>query len=188
MINNFALAYQWVKNVAPRQIGEKYYCQTRDIFQSRLDSMVNLLLKNTKIAENDIYILSAVAGEIGNNSFDHNLGNWPDIAGVFFAYEFNEKKLTIVLADRGQGVFKTLKRVKPELKNDQEALHTAFNEKISGRAPESRGNGLKFVKESIKQTKNHLTFISGTAKVVLNEEMVTSQTEKINGCLALASN
>ena len=165
----FAIAYQWAKDDPPRKIDEKYYCETRDIFQSRLDSMVNLLLKNSKIAENDIYILSAIAGEIGNNSFDHNLG-------------------TVVLADRGRGILATLKRVKPELKNDEEALKTAFNEKISGRAPESRGNGLKFVKESIKQTKNHLTFISGTAKTELNEKMEISQAEKINGCLALISN
>ena len=184
----FAIAYQWAKDDPPRKIDEKYYCETRDIFQSRLDSMVNLLLKNSKIAENDIYILSAIAGEIGNNSFDHNLGNWPDIAGAFFAYEFNKKELTVVLADRGRGILATLKRVKPELKDDEEALKTAFNEKISGRAPESRGNGLKFVKESIKQTKNHLTFISGTAKTELNEKMEISQAEKINGCLALISN
>lgn len=188
MIDNFAKAYKWVGSDVPFRIEEKYHCETRDVFQSRLDSMVNLLLNNTKIAENDIYILSAVAGEIGNNSYDHNLGNWPDITGVFFAYEFSDKKLTIVLADRGQGILKTLKRVKPELKNDDEALRTAFNEKISGRAPESRGNGLKFVKGSIKQTKNHLTFISGTARAELNDEMVINQVDKINGCLAMISN
>jgi len=188
MINNFEIAYRWVKNVEPQQIDGIYYCATRDIFQSRLDSMVNSLLNTGKIVENDIYILSAIAGEIGNNSFDHNLGNWPDIPGVFFAYKINDKKLEIVLADRGRGILATLIRVKPELKNDIDALQTAFNEKISGRAPESRGNGLKFVKESIKQTKSHLTFISGSAKAELNSEMQIDKTERINGCLAMISN
>ncbi len=188
MMNNYETAYEWVRNIAPAQIDKKYHCETRDTFQSRLDSMVNTLLNETEIAENDVYILSAIAGEIGNNSYDHNLGNWADAVGIFFAHEFNGSKLTIVLADRGQGVLKTLKRVKPELKNDAEALLTAFNEKISGRAPESRGNGLKFVKESVRQTKSHLTFISGTAKAELNEKMIIEQNEKINGCLALISN
>ena len=47
----------------------------------------------------------AVAGEIGNNSFDHNLGNWADMIGIFFYYD--EKTHTIILADRGQGVLVT---------------------------------------------------------------------------------
>ncbi|MBU0897706.1 hypothetical protein KJ806_01095 [Patescibacteria group bacterium] len=178
----------WVKNNIPFQVEKKYYCETRDIFQARLDAMVDFLLLNFKIIENDIYILSAIAGEIGNNSFDHNLGKWPDIMGIFFSYELSEKKLTIILADRGQGVFTTLKKVKPELKNDEEALFVAFNEKISGRAPEPRGNGLKFVKENIKETKKHLLFMSGMAKIEINEKMEISQTEKINGCLAIINN
>ncbi|MCX6812363.1 MAG: hypothetical protein NTW79_01945 [Candidatus Berkelbacteria bacterium] len=188
MNNIIELAKKWVGSDTAFQLDEKYYCATRDIFQSRLDSLVNFLLNNSEIPENDIYILSAIAGEIGNNSFDHNLGNWPDIIGIFFGFEIDGKKLTIVLADRGQGILKTLKRVKPELKNDEDALATAFNEKISGRAPESRGNGLKFVKESVKQTKSHLVFVSGSAKAELNNEMEISESEKINGCLAIISN
>ncbi|HLC43529.1 MAG TPA: hypothetical protein VJK08_00130 [Patescibacteria group bacterium] len=188
MNNDFKLASDWVKDTVPLQIDEKYHCATRDIFQSRLDLMLNFLLSNTKITENDVYIMSAIAGEIGNNSFDHNLGNWPDIAGIFFSYEVDDEKLEIVLADRGQGVFKTLKRVKPELKDDLEALFTAFNEKISGRAPEDRGNGLKFVKESIRQTKSHLVFLSGKAKAELNDQIEIEKNEEISGCLAVISN
>lgn len=127
-----------------------------------------------------------MAGEIGNNSFDHNLGSWQDIMGIFFGYEFNNGGLKIVLADRGQGLFKTLKRVKPELKNDLEALFTAFNERISGRAPESRGNGLKFVKENIKNKKMHLGFYSGNAEALLNEKMKINKLDyNIRECLAI---
>lgn len=188
MNNDSKKVFQWVKNSIPFQIEKKYYCETRDIFQARLDTMVNFLLSNSKIIENDIYILSAITGEIGNNSFDHNLGNWTDVIGIFFNYKLSKNKLTIILADRGQGVLATLKRVKPELKNDEEALFVAFNEKISGRAPESRGNGLKFVKKSIEEIKKHLLFISGTAKLELNKKIKISKTEKINGCLAIITN
>jgi len=36
----------------------------------------------------------------------------------------------------------------PELSTDEEAVRTAFTKVVSGRAPESRGNGLKFVRKN----------------------------------------
>ena len=164
-----------------------FYCQTRDIFQTRLDAMLRDLLSSGETEEN-AYIVSAIAGEIGNNSFDHNIGNWRDIPGVFFAFKFSEAEKRIALADRGQGIFATLKRVRPELDSDLEALKVAFTEKITGRAPENRGNGLKFVKENIKQKKMHLVFSSGNARAKLNENIEYIETdEKIDGCLAVLS-
>ena len=168
--------------------GAEYYCETRDIFQARLDKMVNILLNAEKVSEEDVYIMAAIAGEIGNNSFDHNLGSWPDIMGVFFDYELADGKFKIALADRGQGLKATLKRVKPEIKNDEEALFTAFNERISGRAPESRGNGLKFVKENIKDRKMRLLFITGLARAELNDKMTIEKAgDNIRGSLAIIS-
>lgn len=168
--------------------GAEYYCATRDIFQARLDSMINSLLNAEKISEADVYIAAAIAGEIGNNSFDHNLGSWPDIMGVFFDYELAGGELKIALADRGQGLRATLARVKPEIKNDEEALFTAFNERISGRAPESRGNGLKFVKENIKDRKMRLLFISGSARAELNNKMTIKEApDNLRGSLAIIS-
>lgn len=178
-------AYDWVRSEKPTQIEEAFYCQTRDVFQARLGKMISSLLAEAKISESDVYILSAIAGEIGNNSFDHNLGSWPDLAGTFFGYELDDGKITIVLADRGQGVFNTLQRVKPELKDDAGALFSAFNEKISGRAPESRGNGLKFVKQSVKDIKAHLTFMSGKAKVILSETEEIGASDGIIGAFAV---
>jgi hypothetical protein len=92
------------------------------------------------------------------------------------------------LADRGQGVLATLEKVKPELSDDQEALKTAFLERISGRAPENRGNGLKFVKENVEEMKMHLLFYSGNAQAELNAKMIVQETsEKFEGCLAILS-
>ena len=181
------LGYDWItadpENV---DVGSDYYCETRDVFQARLDRMVDDLLANNNIKTEKAYLVSAVAGEIGNNSFDHNLGNWVDVMGIFFGYNFVGNELKIVLADRGQGVLKTLKKVKSELENDSEALETAFTERISGRAPEARGNGLKFSKESIKRENMHLIFTSGNAQAELNKEMKIKQIdENIKGCLAI---
>lgn len=183
------LAYKWTTiAVGDIDVSSDYYCQTRDIFQARLDKMMESLLKIKNFKKEDVYLISAMVGEIGNNSFDHNLGKWTDIAGIFFGYETEGDNLKIVLADRGQGVLKTLKQIKPDLKNDLEALKTAFTEKISGRAPENRGNGLKFVKENVKNKKMHLIFISGNAQAELNEKMEMKETKgSIKGCLAILS-
>lgn len=184
------IVFAWVKADKNDLLNsnDENYCETRDIFQARLDKMVNNLLSQKKLSEDDIYVIAAIAGEIGNNSFDHNLGSWPDIMGVFFGYELAGRKLKIALADRGQGLLATLKRVKPELRNDSQALFTAFNERISGRAPEPRGNGLKFVKENIEDRKMHLLFRSGFAKAALNNQMTIKEiSDNIKGSLAVIS-
>ena len=178
------LAYEWILAATDQaDIASDYYCQTRDVFQSRFDRMLRELFNGNE-QKNDPYIISAIAGEIGNNSFDHNIGNWRDLPGIFFGYSISDN--SIVIADRGQGILKTLRKVKPELKNDQEALNIAFTERISGRAPESRGNGLKFVKENIQNKKMHLAFFSGEAKAELDKEMIIKKTDKnVIGCLAI---
>lgn len=133
---------------------------TRDVFQARTDHLVNEL--KHIVNDNVAYLLTAVAGEIGNNSFDHNLGRWKDISGVYFCID--EKKREIVLADRGQGIFATIKRVKSTVSNEQEAVRVAFTEVISGRAPEKRGNGLKFVKKVIEENQLYLELYTGSTK------------------------
>lgn len=183
------LAFDWITSPSDEvDVQSEYYCQTRDVFQTRIDRMLRSLLNEKNIGDNRSYIISAIAGEIGNNSFDHNLGNWRDIPGIFFAYEILGSEVKIALADRGQGVLSSLKKVKPELSDDQEALKTAFLERISGRAPEKRGNGLKFVKENVEEMKMHLLFYSGKAQAALNTKMIVQETsEKFEGCLAILS-
>ena len=180
------LGYDWItidsENV---NVVSDYYCQTRDVFEARLEKMKTMLSKNKKLSENR-FLLSAIAGEIGNNSFDHNLGNWPNVMGIFFGYEILDNKCVIVLADRGLGVLKTLQRVKPELNNHQDALKIAFTQIISSRYPERRGNGLKFVRNSVESKKFSLIFKSGNAEIKINKIFKTSETsENINGCLAV---
>lgn len=180
-------AFSWIKQNPQNanQLNTEFYCPTSDVFQARLHKMQKILLQKG-VLENNVFLIAAIAGEIGNNSFDHNLGNWPDVAGIFFGYDLEQPKKIIALADRGQGVLSTLLKVKPELTTDQQALQTAFLEKISARAPENRGNGLKFVKQSVEQLKIHLTFFSGSAQAMLNKKIeFRAALEKINGCLAI---
>ncbi len=134
------------------------------------------------IDEMRAYAISAVAGEIGNNSFDHNIGNWRDVPGVWFSFDvFADGKTKVILADRGRGVLDTLRRVKASLATDAEALETAFTEKLSGRAPENRGNGLKFVRSMVSENGLRLTFASGNATMTLEKGMNVFPSETVWG-------
>ncbi|MDR0646119.1 MAG: hypothetical protein LBG46_03940 [Elusimicrobiota bacterium] len=48
-----------------------------------------------------------------------------------------------------------MSKVKIAIKDDQMAVKTALTETISGRAPEQRGNGLKFVSNAVKKNNWH---------------------------------
>ncbi|OGM72506.1 hypothetical protein A2422_01885 [Candidatus Woesebacteria bacterium RIFOXYC1_FULL_31_51] len=179
------MAQNWATSAIPYRPEEQYYCKTRDVFQARLEHFQTELSKD--INNKYTSLISAITGEIGNNSFDHNLGNWPDILGVYFSYSLTERK--IILADRGLGILFTLKKVRPDLENHKDALLVAFTETVSGRAPESRGNGLKFVRNIVTQNPIKLTFQTGNAFLELKNYNQGIEVEisksSIPGCLAV---
>lgn len=167
-IDNKAKMIQEVVKWATQKPGlspePQIYCQSRDVFQARQDRLPKEISVVTK-DEQQSFLLSAVVGEIGNNSFDHNFGNWPDIPGIYFCIKANER--IIILADRGRGVLATLKKVKKDIKDDIGAIRVAFLEVVSGRSPEQRGNGLKFVKKVAESCKIKINFYSGNAECVI---------------------
>jgi len=183
--NDSSVAKQWAISPNAELLSSDVYCPTRDIFQARLEKLQSVL--QGKTPDSSVSLLCAITGEIGNNSFDHNIGNWPDVGGVYFSY--NLRNRNIVLADRGLGILKTLKRVKPELGNAGEALKAAFTETISGRFPEARGNGLKFVRSVITRNPFTLSFQTGDALLDLKEDdediVVSWVEEQIRGCIAV---
>lgn len=182
----FSVARRWTTDETGKELKEEVYCQNSSVFQARLQRMESEM---TKIPElKDVFsLISSTTGEIGNNSFDHNIGLWRDIPGIFFAY--NLQRRIVVLADRGQGVWNSLKRVRPNLKNDEEALKVAFTEVITGRAPEQLGNGLKYVRRVITKNNMILLFQTGNAGLKLQKEETKIKVERVNdffvrGCLA----
>lgn len=180
--NISTIAEKWVEDIRAVEPRPDMYCPTRDVFQARLEHFESELERIAPLKT--VSLITAVAGEIGNNSFDHNLGNWPDITGILFSYNLHNKN--VVLADRGQGILATLKRVRPELSNASEALKVAFTETISGRYPEARGNGLKFVRSIVIVNPFTLYFKTGDACLYLkeNKRYVTIKPAKtsIRGC------
>jgi excisionase family DNA binding protein len=162
-----------------------FYCPTSSIFNARLTKMQDVLMQKPGFEE--LYsLIVLIAGEIGDNSFAHNLGKWPDTAGIFFGYDL-EKRI-IVLADRGLGILATLKQVRPTLSSHVEAVEVAFTEFISGRAPEKRGNGLKLVREVVIDQPIDLFYTSGDAEVRMKGHdkvfRVTRGQRIVRGCLA----
>jgi len=153
------------------------YSGTRDVFAARLQSY---------ILETKKYLEAAVIGEIGNNTFDHNFvfeNNHP--RGVYCNLSYRERY--IVLADFGKGIRRSLLAVLPSLGSDREAVETAFTKRISGRSPEQRGNGLKFVSEAIRQNHWHLYFQSGSGSCTIdgNGLRFFEKTPSLTGCLAI---
>jgi len=182
----FSLAKSWVVSESEIELPSIFYCKDISVFQARLSRLERDLGETQRLKE--IYpLISAITGEIGNNSFDHNLGSWPDTPGIFFAY--NLSKGEIILADRGQGILATLKRVKPSLSTHQDALRVAFTEIISSRAPEYRGNGLKFVRNVIAANEISIFFQTGDAQLKIAENSPDLKIGKSNiylrGCLVL---
>ncbi len=179
-------AFKWVEHPSGESVlSADVYCSTRDIFMARLDK-IRGELQDEQFLHVPLFI--AIIGEIGNNAYDHNLGSWRSIPGVYFGFDAAEK--IAVIADRGQGVRKTLSRVRPELKSDAEALEVAFTMQISGRDPERRGNGLKFVRDVIQRQKWSMTFYSGVGKAIIQnggEIKFSGGTLDMKGCICCIS-
>lgn len=186
----FLQAKEWVTVDNPTDLPSDIYCSDSAVFQSRLGTLEKLL-QGLRGVEADFSLITSVVGEIGNNSFDHNIGSWPDVRGILFAYDL--KKRQIVLADRGLGILATLKRARPTLADDAEALKVAFTEKITGRINESRGNGLKYVKLVItgQTEKVNLKLYFQTGKAALTLKKNDPGLDRFNpsfsfrGCLVL---
>ena len=161
---------------ASRENDTDKFSKTRDVFQARLDIYISRTNK---------YLESAVIGEIGNNTYDHNLDyDSQHQRGSYFTY--SEDGNSVVLADFGEGIRKTISRVRP-VENDLDALYLVFNESISSRSLEKRGNGLKFVSNSIVNQNWNLYFQSGTAvcSIDRNGKIFYNSNIDVIGCLAI---
>jgi len=159
----------WMNAPTLTKSPEMWVCETRETLTARLPHLKSFV--SNGLPENLLPLVISTAGEIGNNSFDHNLGQWRDVPGCWFESQVTGQNLWICIADRGQGIFQSLVKVHPSLADEQSALNAAFERIISGRAPEKRGNGLKYVKKILSTTPGGgLACISGTGRVDYGEQ------------------
>jgi len=182
------IGWKWACQTTPAEPEKEFYCRTKDVFApGRLSRLEDDLQKVDNLGIHHS-LLTSMVGEIGDNSYAHNLGNWPDIQGIFFAYDLNKR--VIVLADRGRGILKTLQSVRPGLHSHEEALTVAFTQVISGRFPERRGNGLKSVTQNVLTSNVGLTFRTGNAQLNLKKgsdpkHLDITECETFHGCFAI---
>jgi len=182
------LGLAWAASEQAPEIPKQYYCERQDRFTSRLEKMSAELLRVLGSGSRDlISLIALVAGEIGDNSFAHNIGNWPDVTGIFYAYDIDKR--CIVMADRGRGIRATLSRVRPGIASDQEALNIAFTEVVSGRDPEKRGNGLKVVRSITQSNAIGLVFHSGVGMAYIpkvpRDMQITMTDKNVRGVYAV---
>jgi excisionase family DNA binding protein len=163
----YRLAALWASSGIAPEIPPSDHSETQDRFKARLQRMAAVIAEDPALSE-QAALVPSVVGEIGNNSFDHNVGNWPDELGVFFAYDQNKRE--VVLADRGVGIRTTLSRVREGIESDAQALEIAMTELISGRSNEHRGNGLKYVREVAMQYPIGITLQSGSAIATISKD------------------
>lgn len=163
-VADFSQAFQWLGKKVVRENPKDKVCETRDVLTARLSPLKNLLREG--LNPNDLPLLISTVGEIGNNSFDHNLGQWRDVPGCWLEVQATGNRLWVCLADRGQGIYSSLSKAVEGIESEQAAIETAFEKFVSGRAPEKRGNGLKFVKRAILgEVDRGLACISGSGTI-----------------------
>lgn len=137
-----------------------WFCEDRSQVRARSALWYKLFLKWS--GNNDqAALMTAMLGELANNSFDHNLGLWTGAPGCLIGLSMEKKTILICVADRGQGIISSLRKHLPSKTTDHEVMRKAFEERISGRAPEHRGNGLKFVQNGIDGRGQKLFCASG---------------------------
>ena len=167
-------------------IQEIIHCRYRDEFNARLERFVGIF-KNFGLVENDARLITAIVGELGNNVFDHNLGNWPtDISGCFIAAQNYplEKILEFTIGDTGMGFLGSLKARFPNLKNDIEAISCGLAGN-TGRINEIRGNGLRIIQSwTINNFCGNIYIHSGNGFVEIDKNGIKSkETFKIIGTI-----
>jgi len=168
-------------------IHELMHCHFADEFSARLGRFITMF-KNFGLNESDAQLATAVVGELGNNVFDHNLGNWPTtISGCIIAAQHYPSTHTIEIAvgDPGVGFYGSLKAAFPDVSNDIEAIKLGLAGN-TGRVGEIRGNGLKVIQQWTIQNFAGIVMIhSGNGLVIVDKTgMKESKVNKILGTVA----
>lgn len=168
-------------------IQEILHCRYIADFSARLGHFERMF-KNFGLNEEDTNRAVVIVGELGNNVFDHNLGNWPtNFSGAIIAAQNyrRSKRIEMIVADAGVGFLGSLRAAYPELRNDVEAIKKGLAGH-SGWIGVQRGNGLKTVQQwTIENFHGILTIHSGSGLVEVNEHGIEAkETIPILGTLA----
>jgi len=168
-------------------IQEILHCRYIDEFSARLGHFEKMF-RNFGLDEEDAKRAVVIVGELGNNVFDHNLGNWPtNFSGSIIAAQNYPrlKRIEMIIADAGVGFMGSLRGAFPDLKSDVEAIKKGLSGH-SGWIGVRRGNGLQTVQRwTIDNFHGALTIHSGNGLVQVDEHGIEArETVPILGTLA----
>lgn len=168
-------------------VQELQHCFYRDEFNARLDRFISMF-ENFGLDQNEAQRATSVVGELGNNVFDHNLGNWPTrISGCIIAAQHypSTKRIEIAVGDPGVGFYGSLKTAFPEIKTDLDAIKKGL-EGNSGRIGEDRGNGLRIIQQwTIQNFSGKVMIHSGNGLIIVGRTgMKEYAVNKILGTVA----
>lgn len=163
------------------------HCLYRDEFNARLGRFITMF-KTFGLNENDAQRATSLVGELGNNVFDHNLGNWPtNISGCIIAAQHypSTKTIEIAVGDPGVGFYGSLKAAFPEINNDIDAIKLGLAGN-TGRIGEIRGNGLRLIQQwTLQNFSGKVMIHSGNGLVIVNKTGMKEYTvNKILGTIA----
>lgn len=163
-------------------IFELKHCINSDDFNARLDRLLKVF-GNFGLDENQARLAVALVGELGNNVYDHNLGNWPtDVSGCFITAQnyqsANKRWLEFIIGDPGIGFQGSLRNVRPDLNDDIKAINLGLSG-VTGWVNTKRGNGLQFVQKNIlEKFFGNLLIHSGDGLVVI--EKANKRDQRVN--------
>jgi len=163
------------------------HCRLRSHFDGKLSYFLETF-REFGLKKIDPERVTSLIGELGNNSFDHNLGNWPtDFMGCLIIVKNypKEKYVQVIVSDAGVGFLTSLLPAFPELKNDIEALRKGLRGN-TGRVGEKRGNGLKVIQDwTIKNFSGKVSIQSGEGLIEVDKNgMHEEKCNKILGTIA----
>ncbi|OGC92766.1 hypothetical protein A2876_00200 [Candidatus Amesbacteria bacterium RIFCSPHIGHO2_01_FULL_48_32b] len=159
------------------RVQELYHCNYRDEFNARLEYFIKMF-QNFGLDEDDSRRATSLVGELGNNVFDHNSGNWPkNIVGCLIAGQCYPRRNEIMISvgDPGIGFLGSLKLAFPELEDDLSAIKKGLSG-FTGRVGERRGNGLRLIQEwTINNFSGKVIIQSGSGQVEVSQKGLIEQ-------------
>lgn len=168
-------------------VQEITHCRYVDEFNARLGRFERMF-RNFGLNDQDAKRALVIFGELGNNVFDHNLGNWPtNFSGsIVIAQNYPSfKRIECAIGDAGVGFLGSLRAAFPELKDDIAAIQKGLKG-YTGRIGEDRGNGLQTIQNwTIKDFHGILNIHSGGGLVQVDEQGIqTKEVMPVVGTIA----
>lgn len=144
----------------------------QDEFNAKLENFLRMFT-GFGFSVSNAHRATALVGELGNNVFDHNSGDWPtDIAGCIIACQNYPKRklIEIAVGDPGIGFKQSLKTAFPDLPDDVAAIKKGLAG-FTGRVGEDRGNGLKLIQKwTLNNFSGNVIIQSGEGLVVVKQK------------------